>query len=334
MSKFQQPQPIDQEDKKPEKNGYGLKPKLRNFSHKAGQKLRECGAAIDILCEGSVEKCRVITLTLPSSETAAYTAMSEWSGYITNRLLQIIRREKDDRYHWFYVWEHQRRGALHLHLCLYHEESEQSDKLGQRIVSKWRDILCDVSRLSNVDLLYAKGFGRRVESHEMQSLNQQMHKGCGAYFSKYAGKTSSARSEKNVDGIDTINARKYPPSSFWGRSQNLARLCEAHSFCFRYEGAHPHESEALQEEALNLLSQFDIVMNRSFSFKKEIELKGNGMLTIAEGESLIFYLSPEDYAKALDIFVFMYSGRATSAIPERSKNRPTPDKAPMSDVLF
>jgi hypothetical protein len=233
----------------------------------------------------------------------------------------VIRRERDGGYHWFYVWEHQKRGALHMHICLYHEESRLSADLGDKLVSKWRDILCDIGRLSGVDLLFSQGFGRAVTSDEMQSNNQEMRKGCGAYFSKYASKTSHGRESRAVEDINTINARRYPPSSFWGRSQNLAKLCEENSFHYEFKGIYGEESESLQGEALEVLSQFEILIQHSFSFKKELKYANNGSLTIAEGTKHVFYVKPEDYQHLLDHFKFMYRDAPTSAILERSKKR-------------
>lgn len=310
-----------QNENKTTKRGYGATPTIKNFSAKAGQKLRESGAAIDILCNGEPEKCRVITLTLPSSGEDAYRAISDWSGYATNRLLQLIRRKKDDNFYWFYCVEHQKRGALHWHICLYHANPEQSREVGNELVSQWPNILRDIGGRCGVDLLFSKGFGRVVKASEMQSINQEMRKGCGAYFSKYAAKTSHGREHREVEDINTINARLYPPSSFWGRSHNLARLCRENSLSYKYEGLDGSDSESLRDEAFEILSQFDIKLTHSFSFKKEIAYKGNGRLTIAEGNTEVFYVSPSDYQVLLAHFRFLYSERLTSAIDERAKRR-------------
>jgi hypothetical protein len=303
------------------KAGYGNPPRIKSFSAKAGQKVRECGAAIDYLCNGEPSRCRVITLTLPATGDEAYKALSNWSGYATNRLLQLIRRTKDDSYHWFYVWEHQKRGALHMHLCLYNEQCSESEKLGDAIVSKWRDILRDIGTRCGIDLLFSKGFNRRVESHEMQSNNQQMRKGCGAYFSKYAAKTSNTRDKSGTQTVNTRNACLYPASSYWGRSQNLARLCKSLSFGWKFEGVDGTDSETLLHEALEILSQKDIVLQYDFHFKKEIIIPENGSLTIVEGLSHVFYVSPSDYQELLAHFKFVFGDRHSSSIPERAKRK-------------
>jgi hypothetical protein len=319
--KFQHDNTVGGSGKTGLKKGYGLLPTVKNFGHKAGQKIRESGAIIDILCEGNPSLCRVVTLTLPASGHDAYLAIAKYSGYATNRLLQIIRRTKDDNYHWFYVWEYQKRGALHMHICIHHKDGELSKTIGDAIVSKWRDILCDISRKTGIDLLFSKGFGRRIESHEMQSINQEMQRGCGAYFSKYAAKTSHARESRGVESYTTVLSRKYPPSSFWGRSQNIVELCRVHSFSFKFEGIDGTETESLQGEALEVLSQFNILINHSFSFKKELKMKGNGSLTIAEGTTHVFYVSPSDYQHALAHIKFVFGDRQSSLIGERCKKR-------------
>lgn len=317
-NRFQHTKKPDGSNENKTKKGYGTRPTVKNFSAKSGQKLRECGAAIDILCAGSPSLCRVITLTLPSSGKAAFTALSDWSGYATNRLLQIVRRQKDDRFHWFYCVEHQKRGALHWHICLYHEDPAISREIGNAMVSKWADILRDIGTFCNLDLLYSKGFGRTVKTSEMQSLNQEMRKGCGAYFSKYAAKTSQATKLGDLEDSNTINARLYPPSSFWGRSQNLGRLCQSNSFLYRFEGICGYESQSLRDDVMDMLQDFAIVMTNSFSFKKEIDSHG-GRLTVCEGETDIFYLSPADYVKFLSLCRSRFGKSASSAIPERAR---------------
>lgn len=278
-----------------EKLGYGKTPKIKYFSTRAGQKIRETGAIIDRLCGDKVERCRVVTLTIPSSEKLAYKAISDYSGYAANRLFQIIRRDYQLA-HWFYVYEHQKRGALHLHICVYHESPLISEEIGNKLCKKWRDILEDISERSGVNLLFSKGFNRTCELSDMQLDNQAMRLGCGAYFSKYASKNSG----KYSDDINSINARKYPPSSFWGRSRELARMCDEYSYSFKFEGIDDSDSLSLYELAKEILSQFPVVLSHSFSFKKEMELPkeyGNGTLTICEGITEVFYVSPKDYER-------------------------------------
>jgi len=318
IHRFQEAKKADGEKEKKIRRGYGATPSVKNFTAKAGQKIRESGAVIDLLCNGEPSKCRVITLTLPASGKAAYQALSDWSGYATNRILQIIRDKKDDGFYWFYCLEHQKRGALHWHICLYHSDTEVSREAGESVVRSWEGILCDIGQRCGVDLLFSKGFNRRVTRAEMQSLNQEMRKGCGAYFSKYAAKTSRARDTKQIDDVNTINARLYPPSSFWGRSHNLVALCKEHSFLYKFNGMNGSDSETLRDKAFEVLSQFDIVITHSFSFNKQIE-QGNGTLTVAEGESEVFYLSPGDYARALELFRKLWGKSPSSAIPEYAK---------------
>lgn len=316
ISKFQHALSLGKRDN--QKRGYGETPRVRNFPASAGQALRESGSAIDILCEGDVTKCRVITLTLPASGHDAYKCLSDYSAEATNRLLQIIRREKNGNFFYFYCIEHQKRGALHWHICLYHEDKEQSRMLGEKLVSKWRDILHDIGWKGGVDLLFSKGFGRQVEGSEMQSLNQQMYAGCASYFAKYAGKTIVHGRRGSKEDINCINAEKYPVSSFWGRSRNLVRVCKENSFHFSYEGLE-EEIDWRQNEELELLSQFNPVWveESPFEVKKWIPLVGD--VVIAKGSRMTFYCNKDDYFKVLWHLRYKYSEQPSSAITERAK---------------
>jgi len=323
ISGFQQSLSYGSSSEKKAKRGWGVAPRVKSFSAKSGQKVREAGAAIDILCNGDPSFCRVVTLTLPASGHEAYSALSNYSGFATNRLLQVLRHgtPKNEKLYYFYCWEHQKRGALHLHLCLCTEDRGKSEKLGEALVSKWADILHDISRKSGVDLLFSRGFGRQVASGEIQSLNQQMYYGCGAYFSKYASKNSyqNREGEDKEESIDRRNARLYPPSTFWGSSHDLKAVIREHSFSWKFEGMESSEAEEEFSRALELLNSKEVLRADSFSFKKEVRVEGGGFLTVVEGITFSFYVSQKDYLELLNEAKVIYDSRPTSMIPERAR---------------
>lgn len=301
--------------------GYGDRPNVSYFTHKSGQKVRECGAIVDMLCQGDPAKCRVITLTLPASGHDAYDTISRYSSYATNRLFQVIRRDEHHaQLHWFYVWEYQKRGALHLHICLFHETREISQRIGDELVSKWRDVLCDIGRLSGCNLLFSKGFNREVALCDMQSINQEMYFGCGAYFSKYASKTAASQGSVGTAKSRELRAlcQKYPVSRFWGSSQNLKVLVRENSLSFKKEDLQTEEIEDMESEVCRVLSLLHTVQIESFSFKKEIEV-GGGKLTICEGESTVVYLKPESYQAFLRYVNSTHGGENSSALLGRGK---------------
>ena len=317
-SKFQR------SDKPALRRGWGATPNIKNFTAKSGQKLRECGAIVDILCQGDLSRTRVVTLTLPSSGDDAYKAISNYSGEITNRLLQLIRRNENEqtKFYYFFVWEHQKRGALHLHLCLHCNREKESERIADKMLSLWRDILGDISTKCGVNLLYSKGLQREVVLSEMQCLNQPLFKSCGAYFSKYAGKTIRAKSNSSERTINDINATKYPPSSFWGSSQNLVKLARSHSFAFKFEGVSDDDSQNERDKVMELLSTKEITQIKTFPFKKEILLNKTdrtSTLTICEGEVEVYYLSPESYSQLLAECRFLYFDRKSSLVNSYAK---------------
>ena len=306
------------QDKKAILRGYGIRPLPKSFGYKSGQRLRECGAAIDILCKGKPELCRVVTLTLPASGSEAYSVLSRFSSFIINRLFQILRDTTEENAYWFYVWEHQKRGALHLHICLFDEDKKRSSHLGELLLKQWIVILDDLTNRTSVNMMYSKGLGMRTPESKMQSLNQEMIKGCGAYFSKYASKTSNVKEDLNNESINSKNAKLYPVGQFWGSSKALKKVVKENCFDFYYTGMNEEYSNGIQSFVMELLSQYSIVTVSQSSFSKSTEPDSNGKsILIAEGKVETYYLSPSDYQFILNELRFFRASWITETIPER-----------------
>ena len=279
----------------------------KKFTYKAGQKIRECGAVVDHLCKGNPAHARVITLTLPASTLDSYEVLAAYSGYVVNRLFQKVRRDVPDCNMWFFVWEHQKRGALHLHICLYHENVEVAKSLGDSLVELWIEILKDISIKSGVSMFYNPHQKRDMPPSTYQNLNQEMRKSCGGYFSKYASKSSKNEQNEYVHKM----AQKYPPSRFWGSSQSIKDLIKENSFSF--SNTYKNEIEARKEYdfLIELLLELEIVQYSEYSFCKDIDLVDcNGFaskLRVSEGFRQTFYLSESDYKSVLSKMNWMFN---------------------------
>jgi len=272
----------------------------KKFTYKSGQKIRECGAVVDMLCNGDPSNARVITLTLPASTFESYEVLAAYSGYVVNRLFQKVRRDVPDCNNWFFVWEHQKRGALHLHICIYHSDKNVSRTLGNNLVDLWVEILRDITVESGVNMFWNPIRNCEVDPKYYQNKNQEMRKSCGGYFSKYASKSS--RSEENSYVHEM--AKKYPPSRFWGSSKSIKKMINEHSFTYSKTFKNEQESENEYQHLLNILLEMNIVQYSEYSFMKEIDIKMNNgkvsKLKVSEGFRQTFYLSQIDYAFILD----------------------------------
>lgn len=275
------------------RSGYGIRPLPISFSRHTGQKIREAGAAIDILCQGDPRRARVITLTLPSKHKRAYQEISNYSAYIVNRLFQPIRREQTIS-GWFFVWEYQKRGALHLHICFHNQDRLLSYKLGEKIVEQWYKILDWIQEKTKTPMFAQSGKGFcKVAKFEAKSVNQTMRKGCGAYFSKYAAKTSNKKQTKEL----RRNAQKYPVTRFYGSSDSVKLIIKEYSFELIIDTTE-EEIEKVKKEWELRIRGFDIVKEYEYSWSKSIAYMQIEYIVTA-GSKRVFYLHACNYLKLL-----------------------------------
>lgn len=218
---------------------WGLPTKPKEFRWQAGEKILEGGAIIDRFV--GVKNASMLTLTLPGSTWYAMDALARWSGWIVNRLTQVIRRTKSphcDAPYWFFVWEHQKRGALHMHWCIAWDTLPQKRlALCYKLKDLWFNLLEEISVKEGIDLFKRGGYGRthRYNKKVWQWDIQQVERSVAAYFAKYCEKNvehgyrPNGRGDKPNLGEKT-KARKrstHPsrtyPSRYWGSSQTIKR---------------------------------------------------------------------------------------------------------------
>lgn len=265
--------------------GWGDKNKSKEFTHRAGQKIREAGAMMDYASGYNPSLCRVITLTLAGDTPEAFDALARYSGYAVNRLFQPIRRMGLYDSHWFFVWEYQKRGALHLHIALSNPDKDKSRLCGDRIIAKWIEVLRDIQEKSGIDMFVRRDYKSYAKEEDYQNLNQEMRKSAGGYFSKYAGKAE--RSEEN--SYVRKFSKMYPPSRFWGSSQSLKNLCKE----FSYEEilAVEEEIEERYKEIIEWILLHNPVKYSSYEWKKKLYEGTEMELVISEGICETFYVN-------------------------------------------
>ena len=271
--------------------------KAKNFGAKQGHKIRESGAALDILCDGQPSKARVVTLTLPADTYEAKKALAAYSGYAVNRIFQPVRRDYPECNNWFFVWEYQKRGALHLHIAIYHDDREISEEIGNKLIETWHDVLTDIGFKADCCMFTSKKKDRCTIRSLHQNVNQEMKKSCGGYFSKYAAKGENGKERIKMERWSKL----YSPSRFWGSSQSIKVIVRENSFSFSLELLNGSESMELYEFCLSFLTDRTLLHYGEYNFKKEIENDGCKK-TIAEGFRQNFYIPSDDYQELLSVF--------------------------------
>ena len=264
---------------------------VKRFGNIQAQAIHECGAALEMFsCEPRF--CHVTTLTLPANHQQAFECLAARSGSIINSLFQPIRRLYPDTNCWFFVWEYQKRGALHAHIAHYHPDECEGMLIGNIIIEQWHKILCEISKETGIWMLSAKHQDDYEVKDFYQYHTQPMYKSVAGYFSKYASKASNKEENNYVKKFSLM----YPPSRFWGCSSEIKRIRKENHFhnCRDYT-----ENKAfmyfLFVRLHKMISACTIVLQNSYSFK--VDLTQN--LCVAEGFRNTFYLSPSDYQKVL-----------------------------------
>ena len=278
------------------RTGWGIPNKPKRFTNKSGQHLRECGAMVDKLTWGNPSLCRVITLTLPANTHESFQAIASHTAYLINGLFQPVRTASFETA-WFFVWEYQKRGALHLHICLYSDRKSDSEKLGMVLIEQWYKMLGFIQDKTGIEM-FATGNGSvcQVRKYEAKCLNQEMRKSCGGYFSKYAAKG------ENIPQNDYVKkfSEMYPVSRFWGSSAKIKDMCRKYSFT-KLLSIRAEEIEQEKENILELILRFNPVKFNEYEWKKYLNKGTDRECVISEGECKTFYLPPARYEELLNM---------------------------------
>lgn len=272
--------------------GQYRKNQTKRFGNIQAQAIHECGAALEMLAS-QPRFCHVTTLTLPANHHEAFECLAARSGSIINSLFQPIRDRYPDMNCWFFVWEFQKRGALHLHIAHYHPDESEGMLIGNLIIEKWHQILCDISEKTGIWMLSAKHEGDTAMQDFYQYHTQPMRKSVAGYFSKYCSKASNKEENNYVKKFSQM----YPPSRFWGCSSQIKLIRKENSFnnCRDYT-ENKEFMYFLFVRLHKMISECEIVLQNSYNFK--VDLTQN--LCVAEGFRNTFYLSPNDYQKILN----------------------------------
>jgi len=274
----------------------------RTFGNVAGQRIREAGSAMEIAANREMRFCHCTTLTLPANTREAFECLAAYSSYAVNRLFQMLRRRYPDVNYWFFVWEFQKRGALHLHIAHYHPDECEGMLIGNLLIEQWHKILCDISDNSGIWMLSDQHVGDYGIKDFYQYHTQPVRKSVAAYFAKYAGKASKSEENSYVrDHTKTLSPKRY-----WGSSFQIKDIIKENSYTSLFDVHSETVAMERYQEVLSVLLEYKVLSFQEYSFCKEIEFhqeygfKGKRdrkkfRKVIAEGFRQTFYFDWKDY---------------------------------------
>ena len=188
--------------------GWGKVPRQRLFSKKARKLCKESAAYLEFVHGLGVF---LVTATLPASTSEAYLAMAAESAYLHSRVRQHVRDVARGS-SCLFVWEWQKRGALHLHLAIAHRNKRLMGKFCREFKCFWIKLLERVSLRSGVDLFRRyDGYDWRERPEKIQVDAQKVKKSLRCYLSKYLSKGSKAATW----------LRRYTPSAWYGITDDV-----------------------------------------------------------------------------------------------------------------
>lgn len=189
----------------------------RSFTRLGKSRVRNGAAAMEE--NYGRENIRFLTGTLPGSTIEAQRILARYSKWLIQRLTQWFRDvAPGGDYVW--VWELQKRGALHLHACFAHTDGRALKKLERRWHTYWLTCLDRISRESGVDLYGRRQGGSWSGAPQVVRADcQRVKKSVSRYLSKYLSK----RASKSAIG------EAPPPSQWWAISTGVRRLVTMYS---------------------------------------------------------------------------------------------------------
>lgn len=195
--------------------GYGGKPQLRDFSHYGRRRIVRAGALIGV--EEKRECTLFLTGTLPGGTDEALKSISDYSAWIVHELLTVIPRlgqvkSADCKIIW--VWEWQKRGALHWHAVCEFPTREAAKAVFLGFKGLWIRVLESVGERVGIDIAARRDAGTHAGDYgTWRTRAEWARKNPSRYMAKYVAKGPSPVGLQN----------KFPPSRWYGISRSLHR---------------------------------------------------------------------------------------------------------------
>lgn len=252
-------------------SGFGLLPRPTTFGLNARRQVKRLAAVIDGLAEGPRDVI-FFTGTLPGSTPGAMLALSQWSGFLAHRL-KAWMHDIDSEYKCLFVWEWQKRGALHMHAAVYVKNITNRNRIYNEFKMQWIRLLESICERSGVDV-FARGHGKgtwRGHYSKIRAEAEWVKKSVASYLGKYMSKAIGPVKDK---------AKFFYPSRWWGSTQNLKDLEKAQRTEDEYFCSLPRQAEAAYNGVVGLL---ELCSEWSASYAHKVV---RGATTVAAGVSI------------------------------------------------
>jgi len=218
-------------DPRTERPGYGGLPTPTRFGNAARRTLSRASGVLekDGIPPGD---CLFLTGTIPGSTIEAFDAVACWSSWIVHEVKRWINKQGVIGNYSLYVWEFQKRGALHLHYFVHVPDEKARQKILWKWTIKWASLITEVGRKFGCDTWEKRDGSSWSElPGVIQAPAQFVKKSVGAYLSKYLSKNAPTNGQRS-DGNDMFLG----PVRWWGVSRPLLKRMNELTETFEIEG--------------------------------------------------------------------------------------------------
>lgn len=258
--------------------GYGGLPSPTQFGNRARRTLLRAGGAIE---SSGIPPHELVFLTgtLPGSSSESFRALQCWSSYAVNLLKSKISKLGISHSLSLYVWELQKRGALHIHYCVHVPCPVLRQLLIDRFQKMWIQILDCIGEKAGVDMFSRGDLGGSWSDRKevVKAFAQEVRKGVGQYMAKYLSKDSNRGSGACSGSPDFLG-----PVRWWGVSRPLLSLLDQLTDTIDLSGISVYRIRHIREEILHLLDGLDSKIQRYCDLAKRCEI------LIGYGEDFVY----------------------------------------------
>lgn len=188
------------------------------FGLNARRRLMRAGGAMDRL-DPNPNNYVFLTATLPGDDEWSKWAIAEDSHHIIDGLKSWLSKRIDDRLE-FYVWEHQKRSALHLHYCVYVPDSTIRKGIIRDFRDEWIRLLDGTHKRTGVNVWGKHSEKTAADKYALIRTDaQEVYFSVAAYLAGYCG------GKKDKHRGDEYRA--YYPRRWFGVSRPLSALIDS-----------------------------------------------------------------------------------------------------------
>lgn len=246
----------------PSNGGLSNSHKRTEFGRGAIARIFDAAGAMDREAPGPQDYL-FLTATLPGDTEEAKWGIAEYAHEIIDGLKSWLSKRMLNRLE-FYVWENQRRGALHFHYCIYCPDKSVSDFVIRNFKEEMVRLYDGIEKKHGCNLWGKYGyFDAAGKAKILQARVEVVYKSVGAYMAGYlGGKGGKHSKDKN---------HRYYPKRWFGVSRPLSSLISEHTKEIK------HEFTSLREAKEFLERIYEDSIDESLTHRKFLHKIGEGV---------------------------------------------------------